>query len=788
MPDSLTELKRKALEKYFDRMNEPQKKAVFKINGPLLILAGAGSGKTTVLINRIANMIRFGDAYNYTAEAYYTEEQIRFLGEFAKGNETDGAKLAELIAFRPVRPYNILAITFTNKAAKELQTRLETMLGEEGNGIMASTFHSLCARILRRESEHIGYGKTFTIYDTDDQQRVCKAILRDLDINEKLFPPKDILTRISRFKDKMMDPKDAMADASDYYFQTVARVYDEYQNRLIENNAMDFDDLLCNTVRLFESNPDVLDHYQNLYKYIMVDEYQDTNPVQFRLVAMLAEKNGNICVVGDDDQSIYRFRGATIENILSFEDTFNCDPETDVIRLEQNYRSTQNILTCANELIKNNTERKGKNLWTAIGDGDAVTVFKAADERREAAFVAETVLDNLDNGFSYKDQAVLYRTNAQSREVELALSKSAIPYRIYGGLKFYDRKEIRDILAYLQVINNENDMLRLRRIINEPKRGIGDATVGVIEQVSSDLKLSPIEVMLTSDELAPLAGRAKKLKSVAEMFKYFADLADAMPLGDLLDELLDKSGYRQMLIDEGEEGVPRLENIGELKTSMAQYEMSAEEPTLSGYLEEIALYTDMDRYDENEDYVSLMTMHSAKGLEFPCVYVIGMEENLFPSARCLESESEVQEERRLAYVAITRAKKKLYLIHAESRLLYGNYQHNRPSRFIRELPAECIEKKNDPSAGSFGSSQSGGFESVHSMTLQQQIAQRKTSHVSESSDIPKLEIGDRVLHKIFGEGTVLKVTPMANDCMLEIAFDTRGTKRVMEKFAKIKKI
>lgn len=789
MSDSLIELKRRALEKYFERMNPPQLKAVFKLNGPLLILAGAGSGKTTVLINRIANMIRFGDAYNYEGEAYYTEEQIRYLGEFAKGSETDGAKLAELIAFRTVRPYNILAITFTNKAAKELQNRLEAMLGEEGSGIMASTFHSLCARILRRECTHIGYSNSFTIYDTDDQQRVCKAVLRELDISEKMFPPKDVLTRISRFKDRLMGPAEARSEANDYYFQTVARVYDEYQRRLVESNAMDFDDLLCNTVRLFEQNPDVLDHYQNLYKYIMVDEYQDTNPVQFRLVAMLAEKYGNICVVGDDDQSIYRFRGATIENILSFEKTFGCDPETDVIRLEQNYRSTQNILTCANELIKNNTERKGKNLWTAVGDGEPVTIYKAADERREAAFIAETVLDDLDRGMSCKDHAVLYRTNAQSREAELALSKNAIPYRIYGGLKFYDRKEIRDMLAYLQVINNENDMLRLRRIINEPKRGIGDATVGVIEQVSSDLKMSPIEVMLTSDELAPLAGRAKKLKSVAEMFRYFADIADTLPLGDLLDELLEKSGYRQMLEEEGEEGVPRLENIGELKTSMTQYEETAEEPSLSGYLEEIALYTDMDRYDENEDYVSLMTMHSAKGLEFPCVFVIGMEENLFPSSRSMESESEIEEERRLAYVAITRAKKKLYLVHAESRMLYGSYQHNRPSRFIKELPPSCTEKKSDPAFESYSGSSGRGFENVHSMTLQQQIAQKKHAQAQQAEEESvKFTEGDRVLHRIFGEGTVLKVTPMANDCMLEIAFDTRGTKRVMEKFAKIKKL
>ena len=785
MSDNYNTLKNATLDKYFSHLNEQQRKAVYKIKGPLLILAGAGSGKTTVLINRIANMIHFGSAYK-SPDGYglHSQQELDFLKDYAEGKTDDGKELAETVAYETIKPWNILAITFTNKAAGELKSRLEAMLGEEGRGITACTFHSLCARILRRECEHLGFTSSFTIYDTDDSNRICKAILKDLDINVKIFPPKAVLAKISQQKDALITPREMMSQAGDYQMQTIARIYDEYQRRLTESNAMDFDDLINFTVRLFEQNEDVLDHYQNLYKYIMVDEYQDTNMVQFKLVAMLAKKFGNICVVGDDDQSIYRFRGATIENILSFEERFGCDPETDVIRLEQNYRSTQNILTCANELIKHNTERKGKNLWTDMGDGDKVVIYKAQNEKSEGQFIAETVLESVRDGGHYSDSAVLYRTNAQSRELELAMSRSGVPYRIFGGLKFYDRKEIRDILAYLQVINNENDMLRLRRIINEPKRGIGDATVTAIEQISSDLGLSPIEVMLEADELAPIAKRASKLKSVAEMFGYFADIAESMTLADLLDEIMLKSGYKEMLEAEGDEGTARLENIEELKSSMAEYEENADEPSLSGYLEEIALYTDIDRYNENDDYVVMMTIHSAKGLEFPNVFVAGMEENLFPSSRSSESEADIQEERRLAYVAITRAKRRLFLIHASDRMLYGGYQHNRVSRFISELPEENTERRTDP-ALELAVARAGGFEGIRSRDLNSQIAQRRISSSSESVSLD-FNVGDRIIHKVFGEGTVLNVTHMANDALLEIAFDTRGTKKIMAKFAKVR--
>ncbi|MDE6148487.1 MAG: UvrD-helicase domain-containing protein, partial [Ruminococcus sp.] len=538
-------LKNKALEKYFSRMNSEQLKAVFKIKGPMLILAGAGSGKTTVLVNRIANMIFFGDAYN-NPEGYgnYSDEDLKFLTDYADGKVTDDSRLADIVAYDCVKPWSILAITFTNKAANELKERIAIMLGESGIGITASTFHSVCVRILRRECEKIGFSSSFTIYDSDDAQRVIKSVLVSLDISDKMFPPKSILSEISRQKNMMINPEEYASQAqNDYRTLQIARVYKYYQQRLKEANAMDFDDILCYTVSLFENNPDVLDHYQNLYKYIMVDEYQDTNKVQFRLVSLLSRKFNNICVVGDDDQSIYKFRGATIENILSFEKQFECNIETDVIRLEQNYRSTQNILTCANELIKNNNGRKGKNLWTDSGDGEKVTVYKFASEKSEAKFISETVLEDVKNGGSFGGHAVLYRMNAQSNAIEQAFVRSGVPYRIFGGLKFYDRKEIKDIIAYLSVINNHSDMLRLRRIINEPKRGIGDATVSTLEQITSDLGESPLEIMLKSADMVPLSKRSKALTSLAEMFYKLTEMAEQLTLGELLDVLLDLSGY-----------------------------------------------------------------------------------------------------------------------------------------------------------------------------------------------------------------------------------------------------
>ncbi|MGN0602260.1 MAG: ATP-dependent helicase, partial [Oscillospiraceae bacterium] len=729
-------LKNKALERFFNKMNEQQLKAVFKINGPLLILAGAGSGKTTVLINRIANMIFFGDAYN-NPDGYgiHSDEEIEFLKEYADGKTDDVSKLADIVSYNCVKPWSILAITFTNKAANELKERISEMLGESGSGITAATFHSVCVRILRRECERIGFTSSFTIYDSDDSQRVIKSVLNSLDISEKMFPPRMIQSEISRQKDKMISPEEYLSDADgDYRTLQIAKVYKHYQQALKSANAMDFDDILCHTVKLFEENPVVLEHYQNLYKYILVDEYQDTNKVQFRLISLLSQKYRNLCVVGDDDQSIYKFRGATIENILSFEEQFDCNPETDVIRLEQNYRSTQNILTCANEIIKYNSGRKGKNLWTDMGDGDKVTVYKSSTERSEAKFIAETIIEDVQNGDTFKGHAVLYRMNAQSNSLEQAFIRSGIPYRIFGGLKFYDRKEIKDVLAYLSVINNHADFLRLRRIINEPKRGIGEATVTTLEQITSDLGETPIDIMYKSDELVPLSKKSKQLKSLAEMFIELSDMSDILSLEELLDSVLEKSGYGQYLRSQGEEGLMRLENIDELKSTMVNYQENAEDPTLSGFLEEISLYTDIDNFDEDSDYVAMMTIHSAKGLEFPTVFVVGMEENIFPSSRSLESDADIEEERRLAYVAITRAKKKLYLTHAAERMLYGRTDRNRVSRFIKELPKDNIEKREDPGLSMSLSNQENDIGTSHSINLQKQLAQKRGIYSNNSQE------------------------------------------------------
>lgn len=782
--DKYISLKRKALEKYFEKMNPEQRKAIFKIRGPVLILAGAGSGKTTVLVNRIANMIYFGDAYN-SSETLFTDEDAEFLKRYADGLETDSQRLKKIVSVNTIKPWNILAITFTNKAAGELKERISNMLGEEGDGLTAATFHSACVRILRRECEKIGFTSEFTIYDSDDSQRVMKSCLQELDISDKMFPPRAVLSEISRQKDMMITPLEyENQNQTDYRKSTIAKLYKLYQHKLLSSNAMDFDDIICHTVKLFEENPDVLDHYQNLYKYILVDEYQDTNMVQYRLVSMLSSKYKNLCVVGDDDQSIYKFRGATIENILSFEHQFD---DCTVIRLEQNYRSTQNILTCANELIKNNKGRKGKNLWTAMGDGDKVNVYNANSERNEARFVADTILSGIKEGRKYNEYAVLYRMNAQSNAVEQAFVQSGISYKIIGGRKFFDRKEIKDVLSYLAVVNNHNDILRLRRIINEPKRSIGNATVTALEQITSDLGISPIEVMKESESLVPLARKASVLMPLAQMFEHLTDISEIVSLEELLDELMEVSGYRTFLKSQGDEGEMRLENIEELKSTMIKYSEEAEEPSLSGFLEEISLFTDVDDLDQDGDYVVMMTIHSSKGLEFPTVFVVGMEENIFPSQRSMESEAEVEEERRLAYVAITRAKRELYLTHSNERILFGVTNRNRKSRFLEELPDDLINEESE------GLIQPSGLEREYreaksdSNMLNMQMAFKRRSETRTASD-QNFEVGNRVLHNIFGEGTVLTAKKMANDTMLEIAFDTKGTKKIMANFARIKKL
>lgn len=787
---NFTGAKRNALEKYFERLNDMQKKAVFTVKGPVLVLAGAGSGKTSVLVNRIANMVTFGNAYSdENVPASVSDEDIKFLEAYdGSRDEAVVSRLADIIAVDRVSPWNILAITFTNKAAGELKERLSSMLGNDADSICAATFHSACVRILRREIEKLGYyTSSFTIYDSDDSQRLLKSCYEPLDLSDKAFPPRMVLGMISSAKDKLITPDEFESEAKgDYRKMGIVKLYRLYQTRLRDANALDFDDIIRLTVELFEKEPDVLNHYRNLYKYIMVDEYQDTNQAQFRLVSLLAEGHRNLCVVGDDDQSIYKFRGATIENILGFEEQFE---NAAVIRLEQNYRSTQNILNAANSVIANNLGRKEKKLWTSAGDGAKVTVYKAVDESAESEYVASEIESAAEKGADYGDFAVLYRMNAQSNSLERTFTRKGIPYRVIGGVRFYDRKEIKDITSYLALLNNNRDMLRFKRIINEPKRGIGDATVSMIEQISGDLNISPIEVMRDCASYPVLSKKSLVLVKTANMFSYLSDFAETHSLSELLDELLDKTGYANAMKALGDEGVGRLENISELKTTMTQYEeANGDEASLSGFLEDISLYTDLDKLDSGDSAVSMMTMHSAKGLEFPTVFIVGAEEGIFPGTRSMDSQEDMEEERRLAYVAITRAKENLFITHAKQRMLFGFTNRNLVSRFVKEIGKDYVEKI-DSTIRAEGSDSADEVivQSMPKYSLRSELANRKAEQSKKSANAD-FSVGERVKHNVFGDGTVISVKKISNDAMLEVAFDSVGTKKLMANFAKITKI
>lgn len=779
--NSYISAKQAALKHYFSRMNDMQQKAVFTVNGPVLVLAGAGSGKTTVIVNRIANLINFGNAYNDDT-AVYSDDEMQFLNDYAQGKTDDFDTLRDIVAVNPVKPWNILAITFTNKAAGELKERLSSMLGDEGGSVNASTFHSACMRILRSEIENLGFGSDFTIYDSSDSQRLMKNVMAELDVSEKQFVPRTVLSEISFAKDKMITPEQMLEDAGiDYRKKVVARIYKLYMERLRTANALDFDDILCKTVELFDKFPEVLEKYRSRYKYIMVDEYQDTNHVQFRLVSQLSAGHKNLCVVGDDDQSIYRFRGANIENILGFEEQFE---GAAVIRLEQNYRSTKTVLDAANSIISNNMGRKEKSLWTNGEQGEKIIWYKAADENDEANFIVKTVKADYEKHGSYSRNAILYRMNAQSNIVERALVKADIPYRVYGGMRFYDRKEIKDITSYLAFINNPNDMLRFRRIISEPKRGIGDSTVALIDDISRDLKISPYEVMRDCDQFAPLSKKVTALKAAAEMFGELIDMVETSPLDEIFDAVLTKTGYLTYLKNQ-ENGDNKVENVEELRTSILRYMEESTEPTLGGFLEETALFTDADEDDGGRDKVMLMTIHSAKGLEFDNVFLIGMEDGIFPGSRSLDNEDDMEEERRLAYVAVTRAKKQLYVTSAGRRMIFGQTQHNVTSRFIREIGKEHYIKQDNYTKNK--DMHDNSVTEVQSLSLQQQIAMAKRQTAVKATNTT-YEAGERVSHKIFGEGTIISATPASNDYMLEIAFDKVGTKKIMANFAKITKL
>ena len=778
-------LKQQAFRKYFHSLNEQQQQAVFSVNGPVLVLAGAGSGKTTAIISRIVNMIYFGDGYAQ-ADGYLPEEDAVWLQAYIDGKEPeDVERLREILAIAPIRPWNILAITFTNKAAGEMRARLASTLGEElASSVHASTFHSACVQILRRSIERLGYGSDFAIYDADDSRKLMKSCLADCNVSEKQFPPRGIVQEISNAKDAMISPEEMWEDAGeDYRKQTVARLYAAYQQHLRESNALDFDDIIYLTVELFRRFPEELAKYQYRFPYVLVDEYQDTNHAQYQLISLLTHASGNLCVVGDDDQSIYRFRGATIENILGFEEEF---PDCTVIRLEQNYRSTQNILDAANSVIANNTGRKYKHLWTNAGAGEKITWYRAADESDESAYVSDTILKQVKAGEKYSDHAILYRMNAQSNMLERALVHKGIPYRIYGGTRFYDRKEIKDILAYMSIVENPNDRVRFERIVNEPKRGIGNATLALLLQISQDLHLSPLEVLQNVEQYPALSKKKTALKKFAELWETLITAEREQPLEQFLDTILEKTGYHGMLESMGEEGTFRLENIEELKTSILTYQNEAEEASLGGFLEEISLYTDVDKYEPDQDTVMLMTVHSAKGLEFRNVFLVGMEQGVFPGNRSLSTPQDLEEERRLAYVALTRAKEKLTLTTAASRMLFGMTMRNPPSQFLEEIDKSLLEEKTSRRQSKRGIP-AGNAESVQSISLlqQQMAASKKRVYQAQPKEF---HVGERVRHAVFGDGTVLSITKMANDAMLEVGFDQVGTKRLMASHPKIKKL
>ena len=762
----------------FKQLNDCQQEAVLATEGPLLILAGAGSGKTTVLINRIANLLRYGRASDSDELPDGADEAM--LSALEAGGER--ARCAAVLD--PVEPWRILAITFTNKAAGELKDRLERMLGPEAaDDVWACTFHSACVRILRRDAERLGFPSNFTIYDAADSQSLVKHIIRDMDLDEKSFPPRSLLAEISRAKDAQIGASEFLNQAraaGDIRRRRVGEVYAEYMRRMFAAGAMDFDDLISFTVKLLQEHEDVREHWQRRFRYVLIDEYQDTNHLQYLLASILAEGWGNICVVGDDDQSIYKFRGATIENILSFEEQYK---HCRVIRLEQNYRSTGHILDAANAVIRNNVGRKGKELWTEKDSGELIKLYVADNENDEAQYVASCIMGEYGRGANWRDHAILYRMNAQSNQLEYAFKRNGIPYRIIGGTRFFDRAEVKDVLAYLCVISSPSDDLRLTRIINNPPRGIGPRSVELAQQIAAREQTSLYDVLCRADRFEELSRSALRMRQFAALIGELHEKAGETGPDLLLDELLDKTGYLRMLEEKNTvEDTTRAENVRELKSSILGYMKESGDNTLEGFLADVALYTDLDAYDKDADCVVMMTMHSAKGLEFPTVFLVGMEESIFPSIRAIGEPEEMEEERRLCYVAITRAMRRLHIVCARQRMLFGRTTANRVSRFVDEIPEEHIEKKNVPKGY-------GYRDKREETSLAYRAPKPQTHRVSAPSAAPAAKtppafaVGDHVVHKAFGPGVFRKMTPMGGDFLIEVEFEKVGTKKLMLRVA-----
>ncbi len=805
--EEYTSLKRRLFDKYYAKLNDRQREAVYSVDGSLLILAGAGSGKTTVLVSRIAHIIRYGNAYYSTLVPYDASEET--LDDMRNALDLPREELGDyLTRFRvnPAPAWSVMGITFTNKAAGEIKSRIADVFGEDSDevrDIRTGTFHSICVRILRRWGDRIGYDRSFGICDMTDVKHELSECMKKLNIDDKTIPIKSVQNEISRAKDKLMTPADMKKEAgTDVRMNKIASVYELYEKRLRSQNLLDFDDIIMRTVELIETDEEAREKLQHTYRYVCVDEYQDTNYAQLKLTLLLSDYYRNIMVVGDDDQSIYRFRGAVIENILNFDKNYE---NTKVIRLEENYRSTQTILDAANKVISNNSGRLGKTLWTSGDRGDKIVIKNLRNQIDEARYVSETITSRIRDGKnSFRDFAVLYRMNAQSRTIEQVFAKSGIPYRMLGGMRFFDRKEVKDIVSYLHVINNPLDDIRLARIVNEPKRGIGDRSFEIARAIAYEEGRSLLSFMNNAKQYTAIStAAAKAMREFSLLMETLVEDSARMPVSKLIERVIDMTGYGKMIdaIKEKNEREERRNNLGELVSAAAQYEENAEDPSLLEFLEEVALVSDVDKYDEAADAVVLMTIHSAKGLEFPAVFLPGMEENIFPSYMTIMNPDEIEEERRLAYVAITRAKRNLYITHVNDRMMNGRTQYNMLSRFAAEIPEDLVEREEEASPfGGYVKKSSLNFRSYgrdqasdsafRTSVKSQPVSSGISSTAAKAKSAPSTEqfaAGDSVRHPVFGSGVVLSVRPMGGDVLYEVVFETAGTKKLMATYAKLKR-